>query len=122
MACATSCALDNSTYSGAIVEVFNGTAWVKATPSGGYPGPKIECYSTDPEAGSTCSPCALDGQTGFGGKSANWEQVEVDVSSYAVSNFQFRFHFASYGIEPLCHPGTPGWRVDDVSVVKLSCP
>ena len=121
--CALPCALDKSTYSGGVVEVStNGSTWTKITPTTGYNGTAIDCYYLDPEAGATCSPCSLDGQVGFGGATAGWQQVEFDISSYAVSTFQFRFHFASYGAEPLCHPNKPGWYVDDVSIVKLSCP
>ena len=72
---------------------------------------------------TTCSPCAIDGQNGFAGTSAGgWEFVEMDISSYASASFQFRFHFASYGADPICHQAKPGWYVDDVSIAKLSCP
>ena len=121
--CGFVCALEKSTYSGGVVEVTtNGSTWTKVAPSGGYNGPAIECYSTDSDGGTTCAPCALDGQSGFGGKAAGWELVEIDISSYATATFQARFHFASYGTEFLCHPDKPGWYVDDVSIVKLSCP
>jgi hypothetical protein len=121
--CALPCALDKSTYSGGLVEVStNGSTWTKIAPTGGYPGTANDCYYHDPEGGATCSPCSIDGQTGFGGMSASWELVEMDISSYAVASLQFRFHFASYGVEPLCHPAKPGWYIDDVSIVKLSCP
>jgi hypothetical protein len=39
-----------------------------------------------------------------------------------VQNFQFRFHFASYDNEFLCHPNKAGWYIDDVSITKLGCP
>ncbi|MCK6536133.1 MAG: hypothetical protein L6Q84_24470, partial [Polyangiaceae bacterium] len=119
--CGAICALDPSTYSGGIVEVTsNGSTWTKVAPTTG--GAKIECYSTDSDGGTTCTPCALDGQTGYTGKSPGWELVEIDISSYVSSTFQARFHFASYGLEFLCHPDKPGWYIDDVSIVKLTCP
>ena len=119
--CGAICALDPSTYSGGIVEVTsNGSTWTKVAPTTG--GAKIECYSTDSDGGTTCTPCALDGQTGYTGKSPGWQLVEIDLSSYVSSTFQARFHFASYGLEFLCHPDKPGWYIDDVSIVKLTCP
>ncbi|MBI3205843.1 MAG: hypothetical protein HYZ29_30185 [Myxococcales bacterium] len=119
--CGAICALENSTYSGGIVEVTsNGSTWTKVAPTSG--GTKIECYSVDSDGGTTCTPCALDGQTGYSGKSPGWELVEIDVSAYATSTFQARFHFASYALEFLCHPDKPGWYIDDVSIVKLTCP
>ncbi|MCC6665669.1 MAG: hypothetical protein IT375_18080 [Polyangiaceae bacterium] len=119
--CGAICALDPSTYSGGIVEVTsNGSTWTKVAPTTG--GAKIECYSTDSDGGTTCTPCALDGQTGYAGKSPGWQLVEIDLSSYVSSTFQARFHFASYGLEFLCHPDKPGWYIDDVSIVKLTCP
>jgi hypothetical protein len=120
LTCSLHCSLDKSTYSGGIVEAFNGSAWQKIEPPCGYSGQAIDCYSMDPDAGPTCSPCDLDGVKGFDGSSGGaWVMVEMDVSGYAVAQFQARFHFASYAWEFLCHPNKRGWIIDDVAVVKL---
>jgi hypothetical protein len=120
--CPLVCALGNSTYSGGVVEVYNGGQWVKVSPTGGYTGKPIDCYYVDADGGVTCQPCALDGQQGFDGASGAWVFMEMDISSYAHSTFQVRFHFASYANEFLCHPNKAGWYVDDVAIAKLSCP
>lgn len=118
--CTLVCMLEKSTYSGGIVEAWNGTQWTKISPQGGYTGQKIECYSTDPEAGATCSPCELDGVSGFDGSSNGvWMPVEMDISSYAINGFQVRFHFANYDNDFVCHTAKRGWFVDDVAIVKL---
>jgi hypothetical protein len=116
------CALDTSTYSGGIVEGFNGSSWVKLIPTTGYSSNPIDCYYLG-DAGPSCPPsCSIDGQTGFSGSSGTWVLTEIDVSSMTIPNFQFRFHFASYANEFLCHPATAGWYIDDVAIAKLSCP
>lgn len=118
--CTLVCAFEKDTYSSGIVEAWNGAAWTKVTPQGGYTGNKIECYSTDPDAGPTCAPCELDGVTGFDGTSYGaWVFVDMDISALAVSGFKVRFHYASYENEFVCHPGKRGWFVDDVAIVKL---
>ena len=119
--CGLPCALDPSTYSGGLVEVHDGTSWKKVTPTGGYSNTAIDCYYVNSDGGTTCSPCALDGQKGFAGASGGWLPVEIDVSSYTHSKFRLRFHFASYGSDP-CHPATPGWYIDDVRIAKMTCP
>src|SRR6185503_17743580 len=50
--CGLPCAFDNSTYSGGIVEAFNGSSWIKLTPPGGYTAP-IDCYYVG-DSGPTC--------------------------------------------------------------------
>jgi hypothetical protein len=120
--CTIPCALDSSTYSGGLVEIWNGTQWVKVSPSGGYTGDKIDCHSIDAEAGQTCQPCDLDGVKGFPGSSnGTWALVDIDISLYAINGFQVRFHFASYADEIVCHTPKRGWFIDDVKVVKLGC-
>ncbi len=119
--CGLPCALDNSTYSGGLVEVHDGTSWKKVTPITGYSNAPIDCYYVNSDGGVTCSACDLDGKKGFAGATGGWTPVEVDVSSYTHSKFKLRFHFASYDSDP-CHPGTPGWYIDDVRVAKLTCP
>jgi hypothetical protein len=120
--CGVVCAFDTSTYSGGVVEAYNGSSWQKITPTGGYGSNSIDCYYVNSEGGVTCQPCALDGVKGFSGATGAWVPVEFDISSYAINNFQFRFHFASYESEFLCHPAKAGWYVDDIRVAKLSCP
>ena len=121
--CGAICAIENTTYSGGIVEATsNGTTWQKVSPLGGYTGKAIKCASTLSDGGKVCGNCALDGVKGFDGASGGWLPVELDVSSFATKNFQFRFHFASYDTEFLCHPNKAGWYIDDVSLVKLQCP
>lgn len=119
--CGLPCALDPSTYSGGLVEVHDGSSWKKVTPTGGYSNTAIDCYYVNSDGGTTCSPCALDGQKGFAGTSGGWLPVEIDVSSYTHSKFRLRFHFASYSSDP-CHPATPGWYIDDVRIAKMTCP
>ena len=119
--CGLPCALDNSTYSGGLVEVHDGTSWKKVTPITGYSNAPIDCYYVNSDGGVTCSACDLDGKKGFAGATGGWTPVEIDVSSYTHSKFKLRFHFASYDTDP-CHPGTPGWYIDDVRVAKLTCP
>lgn len=117
--CNIACVVDTDAYAGGVVEVKNaGGSWVKLTPSSGG---KIECYYVDSDGGATCSPCALDGTRGYSGTSGGWVQQEVDISAYAHSAFQVRFHSASYASD-LCHPGTPGWTVDDVRIAPAGCP
>ncbi len=119
LACNLACAVDQDAYAGGVVEVKNsGGSWVKVSPSGGK---KIECYYVDSDGGMTCSPCALDGVTGYAGSSGGWVQQEIDISGYAHSQFQVRFHSASYGSD-LCHPNRAGWTVDDVRIAPASCP
>ena len=120
--CSLVCAFDKSTYSGGIVEVFDGSSWQKLNPTTGYGSTPVDCYSVSAEGGVTCQPCALDGVNGFSGATGGWVPVEFDISSYATASFQFRFHFASYDSEFLCHPAKAGWYVDDIRVAKLSCP
>ncbi|MBX3130016.1 MAG: hypothetical protein KF718_25085, partial [Polyangiaceae bacterium] len=120
--CGAVCTLENSTYSGGIVEAFNGSSWQKVTPTTGYPGKNIECYYVSADGGTTCSPCALDGQKGFDGASGVWVPIELDVSTFTHAQFQLRFHFASSASDPFCYPPKAGWYIDDVRVAKLSCP
>lgn len=121
--CAIVCPLDNSQYSGGLVEVYDGSQWHKVTPTVGYNGTKINCYSNDPDAGPTCQPCDIDGQTGFGtATNGSWQYAEADISSYAVAGFKVRFHFASYDTEFLCHPNSAGWYIDDVLIAPVNCP
>lgn len=111
--------LDQSAYAGGVVEVKNSSgSWVKVSPSSGK---KLECYYQDSDGGMTCSPCSIDNQTGYSGSSGGWVQQEIDISSYAHSQFQVRFHSASYAADP-CHPNKPGWTVDDVRIAPASCP
>jgi hypothetical protein len=119
--CNLPCTLDPSTYSGGLVEVHDGSGWKKATPIAGYSNSAIDCYYVNSDGGTTCSPCALDGQKGFAGSSGGWVPVEIDVSSYTHSKFRLRFHFASYASDP-CHPATQGWYIDDVRIAKMTCP
>jgi hypothetical protein len=121
--CGLVCTLDKSQYSGGLVEVYDGSQWHKVTPTSGYNGTKIECYSTSADAGPTCQPCAIDGQNGFGtATNGSWQYAEADISSYAVAGFKVRFRFASYDIDPFCHPNTGGWYIDDVSIAPVGCP
>ncbi|MEZ4372494.1 MAG: hypothetical protein R3B07_16835 [Polyangiaceae bacterium] len=111
--------IDQSAYAGGVVEVKNSSgSWVKVSPSSGK---KLECYYQDSDGGMTCSPCAIDNQTGYSGSSGGWVQQEIDISGYAHSQFQVRFHSASYAADP-CHPNKPGWTVDDVRIAPASCP
>lgn len=111
--------IDQSAYAGGVVEVKTSAGtWVKVSPSSGK---KLECYYQDSDGGMTCSPCSIDNQTGYAGSSGGWVQQEIDVSSYAHSQFQVRFHSASYAADP-CHPNKPGWTVDDVRIAPASCP
>ncbi len=117
--CSLPCAIEQTTFSGGVVEAFDGAQWQRIAPQAGYPGRPIDCHYVDADGGQTCQPCSLDGVRGFDGASGAWVQVEMDVSSFTHSAFRFRYHFAAYATEPVCHPNTRGWFIDDVQIVKL---
>ncbi len=121
--CGFICTLANSQESGGLIQVFDGAQWQTVTPTAGYNGKKLDCYSNDPDAGPTCSPCDIDGNKGFDtGTDGSWQYAEADISSYTVSGFKVRFVFASYASDFLCFPNSAGWYIDDVSIAPVGCP
>ncbi|UCE36614.1 MAG: Ig-like domain-containing protein [Thermoplasmata archaeon] len=79
---------------GGFVEIDDGGGWSQIYPLGGYPDwGMMGGYWTD----------------GYTGISSGWEYAEFDLSAYANSVVQVRFHFASedWGWQP-------GWYVDDI--------
>jgi uncharacterized membrane protein/bacillopeptidase F (M6 metalloprotease family) len=81
---------------GGFVEINDGGGWTQIYPVGGYPDwGMMGNYWTD-------------GYTGF---SSGWEYAEFDLSAYANSVVQVRFHFASWD-----WGWQSGWYVDDVFI------
>jgi len=96
------CALD-----GGNVEVFDGSAWVRVTPSGGYPGTLrfFDSYYTHP----------LVDQPGYNadGTESTWVHESFDVSAYRNGAFRIRFLFGSdSGVNEA------GWYIDDVRLAS----
>jgi hypothetical protein len=120
--CTCFCGLSpNESDSGGIVQVNSGSGWVTATPDGGYDngGHHVNCAATDYCSDSAC---AIDESTNAftdAGTEGTWQQVTIDVSSYATANFQLRFYYGSHSGFG-CFPSRDGWYVDDVRVFTPS--
>lgn len=88
--------MDTFDDEGGFVEINDGGGWTQIYPVGGYPDwGMMGGYWTD-------------GYTGF---SSGWEYDEFDLSAYANSVVQVRFHFASWD-----WGWQSGWYVDDVFI------
>jgi len=118
------CNLDNSSYSGGVLEVkTTGNNWTTLTPTSGYGNgsQKISCSGTD----AACTSCSLEGKAGFGGASPQkvWVQSTYDVSAYANATFEFRLRFASHDTGYSCYPNEAGWYIDDIEIgTQNVCP
>ena len=91
----------NEAWDGGILEVsVDGGEWAQIAPVGGYPY-EIIPNPASPFAGGT--PC-------FSGFSADWEEVEVDLSGLG-DVVQLRWRFGSDGFVT-----EDGWYIDDVEI------
>jgi len=74
----------------------NGGNFELVTPTGGYPDPNVT---------------GLDGEPGFSGSNGDWQQVDVNLGSYAGQVVKLRFRFGSDGSIT-----RDGWYIDAVIV------
>src|SRR5262249_9473495 len=98
-------------FDGAVLEISSGGDFEDLGPKslkGGYTG-TVGSFSTATLAGS---------KAWVGGRLGDFEQVVVDLSSYAGKTVTIRFHFSSDA-----SGRSQGWYIDDVAVggVRVTC-
>lgn len=95
-------------FDGAMVQVSGdgGDSWDEVEPSDDYQGP------IEPNFSECDSEADFDGQDGWSGYSADWEQVTVALDADVLTD-QFRVRFWSISDRSATDEG---WTVDDVSL------
>lgn len=88
-----------STYDGGVVEIFNGTAWIDASPYIVQNG-----YTTTMDASTL-----LSGRRAFSGNSGTFNKTTLNLSSFAGQSIRVRFRMTSDDIIAFT-----GWYIDNI--------
>lgn len=91
-----------SPWDGGMVELYDGSSWTQIYPEDGYDTTLGTGYQNP-----------LEGMQAFTGYSGGWKQDVFDISAYAGTSIELRFHV---GWDDFDDPTDEGWYIDDVMI------